>query len=456
MSVKKQLVYNAFNLTQAKEFWYTLLNIMEGENQPPERPTLKDIAVEGIRESVIRSIEGQKPSWINALSRKLISSTPRTTKTKSRGYSKGNPKETIGVKQISEPAEYQIGNFNELLDRDGISSVALDALYGSERPNVSFIELDETALQKLDKDVATTILSRNNLAYYQNIVAFAMKAGHHEGLLTAMRMALEIETDVQLPVVVVRKGASIIPKAHELTHATKAEINSDARSLHDYINNPEEREAFLNSILVYRLTNPSGSFFDFAREQESVSSKEFPDEEIQDKIVSGKGKYLGLQKQMWDSINLQIEQGTHLNVDNLSEVKRVTQNQIEKAGIDTFAPKVELSTKQPDSRRVERREPKKPGKRTSDPIVEKQKQLEIDISQLKATGQRAEILGKAKELYELYIDIDPVYAAYRLGQIYEELQDADNAKKYYQVAIGYGQKDYFFHKKAEEKLSGKK
>ncbi|GEM_PF-5797997 len=293
---------------------------MEGESQPQRPTTLKGVALKVIKENVARSIEGQEPSWINALSRKFVDSTPQEKK--------------LPVEEIRRPEQtadtYQIGNFDELLERDEIPSEAIDALYSKNRQNVFYLELDEAALLILDIDQAVNILSRNNIVSYSNMVAFTMKAGKHEVLLTAMKMALAIKKDTPFPLVVVKKGASIIPKAHELTHAIKAEIYSDAKSLHDYIHNPEEREAFLNSILIYRLKNPSGSFFDFVREQESVTKEEFPDEKIKEGIESGRGKYLGLQQQMWGSIDKQVGQRAKLEVDNLSTIKRNTKNEIEK------------------------------------------------------------------------------------------------------------------------------
>lgn len=78
--------------------------------------------------------------------------------------------------------------------------------------------------------------------------------------------------------------------------------------------------------------------------------------------------------------------------------------------------------------------------------------METDIWGHMSSGSREEVLEKAKELYESYLDTDPVYAAYRFGEILEKLGDVDNAKKYYQEAIGYGKTDYFYHEAAKNKL----
>jgi len=96
-------------------------------------------------------------------------------------------------------------------------------------------------------------------------------------------------------------------------------------------------------------------------------------------------------------------------------------------------------------------------KKVVDPVTAKRNQLEKEISLLlMAQRPREEVAIKARELYESRVDVDPVYAAYRIGRIYEELRDTDNAKRYYQEAIGHGKKDYFYHEAAEKKLSSLK
>lgn len=47
---------------------------MNGESQTPS--TFKDVTIKAVKEKVAKSIKGQNPSWMNALSRKIVGSYP--------------------------------------------------------------------------------------------------------------------------------------------------------------------------------------------------------------------------------------------------------------------------------------------------------------------------------------------------------------------------------------------
>lgn len=199
-------------------------------------------------------------------------------------------------------------------------------LIGQDLP-VQFLELDEKSLEKLDNDLAVKILSNNNLVKYRNMQAFTLRE-EHKNLLVAIRMALGIKEDLKLPLVVIRKGSSVIPTIHELTHAVRlSEKKADPQNIHDYIRSSEEQEAFVNSIIVYRYLNPLKSFYDFVREQESADPVEFPDHYIAKRIESGKGKHLGIEQRMWKEIDDITKTGKDIE-SFTNEIKNIVLNKI--------------------------------------------------------------------------------------------------------------------------------
>lgn len=263
----------------------------------PEPPEFLKHITNTVISKVEKSVANQEPSWRNVLSRKISNRTP----------------------------ENNTDTFNTLLGNDKITPQIIDILYGKNRPNVQIIEIDNSVFDALEDNEYIRLFCGQELIPFRKLKAFTLKKTG-ELFLAVLDLALNMKTAPQFPVIILRKESSIVAKAHELTHAASEEPTKSITTLHDYIRNPEERKAFVNSILIYRLANPQGSFYDFVRIQEGLRIEEFPDERIEHMIEVGKSAH-GLQKYMWESITKQLGTNSSIDTHKLSQIKSTTLHQ---------------------------------------------------------------------------------------------------------------------------------
>jgi hypothetical protein len=215
---------------------------------------------------------------------------------------------------------YSIRSCRELAEIMGLPRDIARLIYGEGFDKIQALELSEEACKILDDDQAVSILSRNNLVKYQDMTAFAMLKDHLV-IFTTIKIALGIKEELPLPLIVLSKEhPHIIAMSHELTHALSESKKENApTSLDEYVRNSGEREAFVNSIIVFRLIYPDKTFYDFIREQDGASKERFPDERIDNIMEQGKAIHLPLEKKVWESISRQYNIITKDNIITVKE-----------------------------------------------------------------------------------------------------------------------------------------
>ncbi|MFH0985219.1 MAG: HEAT repeat domain-containing protein [Candidatus Omnitrophota bacterium] len=187
---------------------------------------------------------------------------------------------------------------------------------------VNVVLIGEEDAYRLDNDENIVRMSREYQmlpATFSEMAGFALiKGQYHRRMADLITDSLHLPA-VSLPVIFLKKkpgGSNLVAFAHELSHLGQVAYPEGRTSLDGYAAIAQEREAFLNSMLVFRLTNPKSTFFDFARAQDGVTKERFPDAAIQRILASNPGSHLETERQMWQAIDVEI--GPRQSLDQLS------------------------------------------------------------------------------------------------------------------------------------------
>lgn len=226
-------------------------------------------------------------------------------------------------KDYTHPIEakdlYRIRSCEKFMETLGLPLDITRIIYGNEVDKIQVLEISQKACEILDDDQTVSMLIKSDLFKfrYMSFEGCAMLK-YHSAVRTAVRTALGIEEELLLPFILLKK-ASIITLSHELTHVLSVyESENNPKSMDEYARDNYEREAFINSILVFRLVYPDKTFYDFARD--GIDKENFSDETI-DYIISKEGAdpVLSIQKKAWDNIS---KHGKPITKNNIVTIER--------------------------------------------------------------------------------------------------------------------------------------
>ncbi|PJC48335.1 MAG: hypothetical protein CO035_04050, partial [Candidatus Omnitrophica bacterium CG_4_9_14_0_2_um_filter_42_8] len=189
-----------------------------------------------------------------------------------------------------------------LLGKIGIEDNALGA---------QILVLTAEDIKTLSNDPATKTIFKADDRTKVGAMALLPK---HRGILDTMKSKLGIEGNFSFPLVVAAEYIDMATLVHELTHVdkeNKGEIYKYPKNIERYITNLHEKEANLNSMLVFRFMYPDKSFYDCLRMMEGLNKENFPDERIKktylkNSVISNKPTPYIVEYLMWESITKKL------------------------------------------------------------------------------------------------------------------------------------------------------
>jgi hypothetical protein len=202
------------------------------------------------------------------------------------------------IYEISEHGENTAQDI--LIDKE-VPGYILNFLFGDSTLMTNILFITDEDARALDNDTAVQILSTNNLFSYEEMHAFTLNP-YHMPVFLAIKNALGIEEDLNLPLIISKSDTSIIDLIHELTHVDqhyRGRAYDGPSDMGEYLLDPDEYEAAVNTTLVFRMFNPKASFYDFCRERSHVRIEDWPDHNIE-AFLKIKMSYLNIDREIWD------------------------------------------------------------------------------------------------------------------------------------------------------------
>jgi len=200
---------------------------------------------------------------------------------------------------------YRIDTVTEILNQFGISERGIEQLYGDMPGSfrgIHVLVLSPEALEMLENN--TSIPRPKGYEKYPFTERKGLALNSQDELLAYIKKVLGLKEALYLPVVVLSEDASMVVASHELSHvAYKTTWHHGPRTGAAYYANPDEKMAFLISILAFRNKYHKRTFFDFLRMQECAGKKEFPDWKIRRIIEEGNNKSLLVEQALWDAVS---------------------------------------------------------------------------------------------------------------------------------------------------------
>jgi len=179
----------------------------------------------------------------------------------------------------------------------------LNHLFG--KTNATVYHFSKEDANKLDKDEAIILYKK----YAINIPACFSDCGGialFSYIPNIRDLKKEIERVLNYKLtdnsIIVFASPNPVIVAHELTHIKQHGSKLIETYNNGYRSSSLEKEAFLNSMIVFRAVHPNASFFDFVRYQDNKSLDNLPDQKIFLLLID-KSTHLNIEHEMWNKLN---------------------------------------------------------------------------------------------------------------------------------------------------------
>ncbi len=192
----------------------------------------------------------------------------------------------------------------------------IDLFY--DHTDVNFESYTEQEALMLDSDKVIQIMQASGLIHeFQDTLASCFYRGNdtHEAIKKIVQDMLQ--RNLNGTTILHKEGRlSFVNIAHEMTHISQMQEGKENGYSHGYLNN-NEIESFIDSMIVFRYTRLNSSFYDFAREQDSVSELIWSDKKVE-AIISLGTTHLTLEHKIWDDL---VGYG-NISIDNVDAIRK--------------------------------------------------------------------------------------------------------------------------------------
>ncbi|MCG8344734.1 MAG: hypothetical protein MI685_06180 [Chlorobiales bacterium] len=211
-------------------------------------------------------------------------------------------KEILKIEQEAQARlEVLLRPVKNIVNKQRIPKKILNTIFpGCRFNNYFYLEVTQATLLKLKDDPELSDSLKIDLSQIGGFVT------HHQAHIDMMEKLLNEEygggyLKLHSPLIVFKKGFSESTLFHELTHACIKQIDCFLHMYRmfnnfSYEQDPEERLAFANQILLYKYKYPRDTFDEYIRIQAKMNISG-------ESIVESGGPHVKLQKSIWETID---------------------------------------------------------------------------------------------------------------------------------------------------------